>query len=131
MVCGTGFLACPTFAPETSLAVERRIRLRRTTDVRLVYDEGRSWAHPLLVLVVRPNGLDFSRVGVTASRRVGKAVARNRAKRLMREAARRLYPQFGVGWDVMLIARAAILKVKEPQVEQALASLLRRAGVSM
>ncbi len=131
IVCGTGFLACPTFAPETSLAVERRIRLRRTTDVRLVYDEGRSWAHPLLVLVARPNGLDFSRVGVTASRRVGNAVARNRAKRLMREAARCLYPQFGVGWDVMLIARAAILKVKEPQVEQALASLLRRAGVNV
>lgn len=110
--------------------MERRIRLRRTSDVRRVYDEGRSWAHPLLVLVARPNGLDFSRVGVTASRRVGKAVDRNRAKRLLREAARCLYPRFRVGWDVMLIARARILKVKEPQVEEALASLLRRAGLS-
>mgnify|MGYP001144394880 CR=1 FL=1 len=109
--------------------MERRIRLRRTSDVRRAYDEGRSWAHSLLVLVTRPNGLDFSRVGVTASRSVGKAVARNRAKRLLREAARRLYPQFGVGWDVMLIARARILKVKEPQVEEALVSLLKRAGL--
>lgn len=111
--------------------MERRIRLRRTSDVRRVYDEGRSWTHPLLVLVARPNGLDFSRVGVTASRRVGSAVARNRAKRLMREAARRLYPQFDAGWDVMLIARARLLKVKGPQVEEALASLLRRAGLSV
>jgi len=110
--------------------MERRIRLRRTSDVRRVYDEGRSWVHPLLVLVARPNGLGFSRVGVTASRRVGGAVARNRAKRLLREAARRLYPQFGAGWDAMLIARAGILKVKEPQVEEGLASLLRRAGLS-
>ncbi len=105
------------------------MRLRRTDDVRRVYDKGRSWAHPLLVLIIRPNGLDFSRVGVTASRRVGGAVARNRAKRLLREAARRLYPQFGAGWDVMLVARVSILKAKEPQVEKALASLLKRSGL--
>lgn len=107
--------------------MERRVRLRRTSDVRRVYDKGRSWAHPLLVLVAWPNGLNFSRVGVTASRKVGGAVARNRAKRLLREAARCLYPQFEDGWDVMLVARARILEAKEPQVEEALGSLLRRA----
>ncbi len=110
--------------------MERQIRLRRESDVRRVYHEGRSWAHSLLVLVARSNDLAFSRVGVTASRRVGGAVARNRAKRLLREAARHLYHQFETGWDVMLIARSPILKVKEPQVERALASLLRRAGMS-
>jgi len=109
--------------------MERRTRLRRTNDVRRVYDEGKSWAHPLLVLVARHNGLDFSRVGFTASRKVGGAVARNRAKRLLREAARRLYTQFGAGWDVMLVARASILRVKEPQVEEALVALLGRAGL--
>jgi hypothetical protein len=30
----------------------------------------------------------------------------------------------------MLIARASILKVKEPQVEKALASLLKQAGLN-
>ncbi|RLC64996.1 MAG: ribonuclease P protein component [Chloroflexi bacterium] len=110
--------------------MEQRIRLRRTGDVRRVYDEGRSWVHPLLVLIARPNELDFSRVGVTASRKVGGAVARNRAKRLLREAARRLYPQFGAGWDVMLIARPRICEVKEPDVEEALALLLKQAGLS-
>jgi ribonuclease P protein component len=110
--------------------MERRIRLRRTVDVRRVYSEGRSWAHTLLVLIARPNDLDFSRVGITASRKLGSAVARNRAKRLLREAARRLYPQFGAGWDVMLVARREILKVKEPQVTDALELLLRRAGLS-
>ena len=57
-------------------------------------------------------------------------MARNRAKRLLREAARRLYPQFGAGWDVMLVARVNILEAKAPQVEAALASLLKRAGLS-
>ncbi len=110
--------------------MERRIRLRHTNDVRQVFDKGRSWAHPLLVLIARPNGLDLSRVGVTASRKLGNAVARNRAKRVMREAARGLYPQIGAGWDVMLVARKRILRVKEPQVERALAALLERAGLN-
>ena len=110
--------------------MERQIRLRHTSDVRRVYNEGKSWVHSYLVLVARPNGLDFSRVGVTASRKVGSAVARNRAKRLLREAARHLYPRFVHGWDVMLVARAGILSVKEPQIEDALSSLLNRAGLS-
>lgn len=108
--------------------MERRIRLRRASDVQHVYDEGRSWAHPLLVLIARPNELGFSRVGVTASRKVGGAVDRNRAKRLLREAARHLYPQFeSAGWDIVLVARPKIIDVKEPAVEKALASLLERA----
>jgi ribonuclease P protein component len=110
--------------------MERRIRLRRTSDVQRVYREGRSWRHPLLVLVARPNGLNLSRVGIAASRKLGGAVARNRAKRLLREAARHLYPQLKAGWDVMLIARSKILESKEPQVEKALAQLMKRANVS-
>jgi ribonuclease P protein component len=110
--------------------MERGIRLRRSSDVKRVYDEGKSWAHPLLVVIVRPNDLGFSRVGVTASRKVGSAVKRNRAKRLLREAARHLYPEFeNKGWDMMLIARPKLVEVKEIEVEKALASLLNRMGL--
>ncbi len=107
--------------------MERRFRLRGARDIQRVYQEGQSWAHPLIVLVARPNGLDVSRVSVTASRRIGSAVARNRAKRLLREAARHMRHQFGRGWDVVLIARDPILGAKEPQVEEALAALLQKA----
>ena len=110
--------------------MERRIRLRHSGDVERVFDEGKSWAHPLLVLVARPNELGLSRVGVTASRKVGGAVERNRAKRLLREAARHLYPKFETrGWDIMLIARPRLVEAKEIEVERALTSLLERAGL--
>jgi len=110
--------------------MERRIRLRRSRDVKRVFDEGESWAHPLLVLIVRRNSGDTSRVGVTASRKVGGAVERNRAKRLLREAARHLYPEFeDQGWDMMLVARPSLIDAKMSEVERALASLLERAGL--
>jgi ribonuclease P protein component len=110
--------------------MERRIRLRRSSDVERVYEEGKSWAHPLLVLIVCPNGMELSRVGVTASRKVGSAVKRNRAKRLLREAARRLYPEFEAkGWDIVLVARPELVEAKETEVENALAALLDRVGL--
>jgi ribonuclease P protein component len=110
--------------------MERRTRLRHSSDVQRVYDEGESWAHPLLVLVIHPNDVGFTRVGVTASRNVGNAVERNRAKRLLREAARHLYPMFeSASWDVVLIARPKLVEAQEMAVEQALTSLLKRAGL--
>ena len=109
--------------------MERRIRLRRSVDFERVRQEGRSWSHPMLVLVAAPNSVGLTRIGVVAGRRLGTAVARNRAKRLLREAARHLYPRLTPGWDLVLIARHPILTVKEPQVEAALEQLAREAGL--
>lgn len=110
--------------------IERRIRLRRSRDLQRLYDEGKSWTHPLLVLIVLPNDAGFSRVGVTASRNVGGAVERNHAKRLLREAARRLYPEFeSKSWDIMLVARPKLATAREKEVEKALGMLLEQAGL--
>lgn len=109
--------------------MERRKRLRLTGDIRQVYAHGRSWTHPLVTLIARSNGLHLTRFGFTASRTVGNAVARNRARRLMRESVRRLYPRVEPGWDVMLVARARMVGVKERVVREALATLLTRSGL--
>ncbi len=91
--------------------------------------QGRSWTHPLLVLVACPNEMGYTRLGVTASRRLGKAVTRNRARRLLREAARLSYPHIHPGWDLLLIARPALVGARQPQVQGAFESLLRQAGL--
>lgn len=105
----------------------KEMRLRRPEDFRAVWSEGRSWAHPLFVVWAMSNLVGHTRIGITASRKVGNAVARNRSRRLLREAARHLYSHMAVGWDVVLVARARILRASEGEVEDGLRSTLERA----
>ena len=91
--------------------------------------EGRSWAHPLLVLCALPNDLEHNRFGFSVSHWVGKAVIRNRAKRLMREAIRLRQGEIKEGWDLVFIARNPIREASFKQMDQAVEQLLRRAGL--
>lgn len=109
--------------------MNRRFRLKRASDFQRVRREGRSFAHPLVVLVVAPNTEGKCRVGVAAGRTVGNAVARNRAKRRLREVMRPLLPSLPPGWDVLLIARRPIRQAPFADLKQAVRLLLRRAGL--
>ena len=92
---------------------------------------GKSYAHPLIVLIALPNELDFPRFAVAAGRSVGNAVVRNLAKRRLREALRLLVPAIAPGWDIILLARRPISAANFQQIQQALSVLLHRAGLSV
>jgi len=109
--------------------VKRRFRLTRSTDFKRVRRSGKSYAHPLIVLIVLPNELDSSRVAVAAGRAVGKAVERNFAKRRLREAIRSLFPVIASGWDILVIARRPISAASFLQIQNALETLLQRARI--
>lgn len=73
--------------------------------------------------------MELVRVGITASRKVGNAVARNRARRLLRESARRVYDGIEGGWDIVLVARRALVDANVAQADTAVRSMLDRAGL--
>ncbi len=109
--------------------MKRGFRLTRSTELKRVRNFGKSYAHPLVVLVVSPSTEDKLKVAVTGGRSVGGAVQRNRAKRLLREAMRALLPALRPGWDVVLIARKPLLDATYSQVQAAVSQLMRRAGL--
>jgi len=109
--------------------VQRKFRLTRSTDFKRVRRTGKSYAHPFVVLVVQASETPRVRVGVTAGRSVGGAVQRNRAKRLLREAMRPLLPGLLPGWDLILIARPALLSSTLQDIRKTLANLLHRAQI--
>jgi ribonuclease P protein component len=111
--------------------VKHRFRLTRSIDFKRVRNQGKSFAHPLVVLVRVPAPEDCLRVGISTSRSVGNAVQRNRAKRLLRESMRLLLPSIVPGWDLVLIARNPLVSAAFQDVQAAVERLLRRAGLML
>jgi ribonuclease P protein component len=107
--------------------VKRALSLRSGLDFQRVWDDGKSWLHPLLVLRARANGMETSRFGFVASKKIGTIVARNRAKRLMRDAVRQCLPRIAPGWDLVFIARGDVAKAEFKDVDAVVENLLRRA----
>jgi ribonuclease P protein component len=113
------------------------VRLKSATDFERVRRDGRSHAHPLVVLIARkrapgeagPGGELPARVGFAAGKGLGGAVVRNRAKRLLREAVRRREPQLVAGWDLVFIARRPIVGARQPAAQAGVDSVLERAGL--
>lgn len=110
--------------------MQRKFRLTRSDDFLRVRRNGKSYAGPLIVLIVRANETSALRVGVAAGRTVGGAVQRNRAKRLLREAMRPLLSSLASGRDLVLVARPGLAAASLEQTRAAVASLLRRAGLT-
>jgi ribonuclease P protein component len=107
--------------------MKRKYRLIKTTDFKRVRRLGKSYAHPLVVLIVHPNTSDRIRVGVAAGRSVGNAVQRNHAKRRLRETIRTILPAIRPGWDIILLARRPIIASTHQQVKTTIYHLLKRA----
>jgi ribonuclease P protein component len=107
--------------------VQRNFRLTRSEDFKRVRRDGKSYAHPLVVLIVQNSGQSRVRVGVAAGKSVGTAVYRNRTKRLLREAMRSFLPNIASGSDLILIARPALASASLTEVREAILTLLQRA----
>ncbi|MYD35996.1 MAG: ribonuclease P protein component [Dehalococcoidia bacterium] len=103
-------------------------RLRRSSDFDRVSHIGKGRANDLVVLRYAPNDVDAMRAGYAVSKRVGGAVTRNAVKRRLRAAVRKLGPRES-GVDLVFIARPQITQADYRGIEDAVADVLKRAGL--
>ncbi|NPV77819.1 MAG: ribonuclease P protein component [Anaerolineae bacterium] len=107
--------------------MKRRYRLTRTSDFKRVRLFGKSFAHPLIVLILARNSLSNTRVGITTSRAITKAVYRNRAKRQLRAWIESYLGDLEPGWDVLLITRPLICQASFDDIGKAVQDVFTRA----
>jgi len=109
--------------------LNRKFRLTRSIDFKRVKQSGKSFAHPLLILVRQPNPDGTIQIGITAGKAVGNAVLRNRAKRRMRASLNSFLSNLQPGWDLVFLARKPISNATYLELLAAEKQLLNRAGL--
>jgi len=107
--------------------VNRRFRLGKRTDFERVRRSGKSYAHPLIVLIALANELGQTRFGISAGRSVGGAVQRNRTKRRIRGVLTPIAVDVHSGWDLVFLARKGLENSTHHELDQAIKKLLARA----
>ncbi|WP_456431643.1 ribonuclease P protein component [Thermosulfuriphilus sp.] len=100
--------------------LSREERLCRRQDYLRVYRQGVRLYLPYLTIIVAPNRVGITRLGISVSREIKGAVKRNRTKRLLREFFRRHKSLFPKGHDVVFIARGDLWKRKFEDLERGL-----------
>ena len=106
----------------------RLVMLSRPQDFAAFQGNGTSRSHPLLIARFRRTDLETTRFGLSTGRTLGGAVVRNRVRRRLREALRVMAPSFQPGWDVLIIARPAIVEADQDTLVGALRRTLVKGG---
>ena len=104
--------------------------MKKNSEFRNVYENGRSYADKFIVVYVWKNGTSHNKVGISCSKKVGNSVVRHRFARLVREAYRLHEDMFNSGLDIVVVARACAGDAGYFDIEKSLISLAGKARIT-
>ena len=99
--------------------------LKKNHQFQFVYKHGRSYANKYFVMIIKENGLEKNRIGISVSKKVGNSVVRHRITRLVRESYRLHESVFNSGLDIVVVARKSAAEAGYYDVEKALLHLAK------
>ena len=113
----------------SSEALPKEKRLAKRREFLRVYEAGRKLFSRYNVVFFAANGLPYSRIGITATKKSGKANVRNRLKRWTRETYRRQRAPLGIdarALDVVVNIKPNAAQAAWPDFSLDLQRALRR-----
>jgi ribonuclease P protein component len=93
------------FRMKDSLRFKKHNRLSKSSDFKKLYLNGIRISGYFYTAFFIPNGLEYSRIGISVSRKIGKAVVRNREKRIIREVFRKLKGNRRFSFDIVIVVK--------------------------
>jgi ribonuclease P protein component len=109
--------------------VKRRFRLTRSNDIKRVRRFGKSYAHPLVVLVVEKSSDSTQRIAVITGKSIGGAVTRNLVRRRLKAICDRLLPELVIDFQALLIGREPSQRASFEELESSTLQVFQRAGL--
>ena len=92
------------------------------------YKRGVAYFGKYIVLYVYKNNRQNLNLGITVTKKVGKACVRNRVRRLIYENMRLLMPEFQLGFDIVVVARASAVGVDFFSIGAELKRLVKKSN---
>lgn len=104
--------------------MEKKFRIRKNMEFQNIYKVGKSYWNRNLVLYVKKNGLNETRVGYTITKKIGNAVTRNKMRRRMKEIYRLNFHNIKEGYDLIFIAKRSIVNISYDELESSMIHIM-------
>ncbi len=103
--------------------------LNQNADFTRLYRRGKTDSAKTIAIYFRKNGGRGQRLGITVSAKLGGAVVRNRLRRRIREMYRLREQRMIPGFDIIIVARAALINAPFSRLERDFDQLFLRNGL--
>lgn len=110
--------------------MDKNHRLRKNMEFKRVYSGGKNYWNRNLILYVRKNGLQNSRIGITITKKIGNAVVRNRIRRRIKEIYRLKLGNIKNGYDLILIPKKNVIDISYKDLESAMIHIVGISKIS-
>jgi ribonuclease P protein component len=110
--------------------MKKELRIKKNKDFQEVFKKGKSFANrQFVVYVLKKEGQDIFRIGLSVSKKLGNAVKRNQIKRYIRQTFLELQDEIHTGKDYVIIARKPAADMDMHEVKDSLEHVLKVARV--